>query len=295
MTVTSTGDGHDSRPKLGTKTSPLRKIRYKDGTFTIRIGDIGKNAGFRPKDKAILDFTEEGSVVLLEVDDTENPPEDALSLTGDALWADIPSTLLSSLGIAPDSYDDKSDPVIFYLEGYPDEEGFPSAVELQPLGFASGILDQDNRLLPPEKRNPDGKQSESAEEAQEEDRPVGRQLTEVGISPDVVEVVASHYQVNDDEFWKGLKQISQTNPEELDECRRLEPLEGEGRQAIFVEPATWTELTQDHSLGENIVEAAKFAHRREAKQLIGEKGSGKHRGFSEDAVAVILPLSVTHD
>jgi len=293
MTVTneSPEDEHENRPKIASGSTPLRKLFYKQGGFVVNLGKVAKDAGFERGDKVIPDISEDGSIALLEVEDPENPPDDARSLKGDSLRMNVPPSLLSPLGITSSSYDHKEDPAIFYLEGFPDEDELPSAVELTPIGFASGVLDEENRLLPPEERDPLGDQAEPEEEVGTQEKgPVGRQLTDVGIAPNILETVATHHPVSEETFWQGLEQISQTDPADLDEHPEYEPLEGEGRRVIFVEPVAWTDLAAECELDDDVVKAAKFAHNREAEQLVGEEEAEDHRGFSDDVEAVVLPF-----
>lgn len=291
MIVTPDDDAEEARrPKLSSRTSSLRKLTYDSG-FKISLGKWGEEAGFERGDRVIPE-TEEGSIILLEVD-SDDPPDDARSLRGEQLRLYIPSALLSPLGLSKESYDPEADPVVFDLDPYPDEEGYPSAIELAPLGFASGILDEDQRLLPPDDWEPSGSadQDEGREDLEESaTTATGRELAPVGIGKDVIDLAVEHYAVDRDELQETLDAVSTVDDDVLSSVDGYPPLESNHRSAHFPPEHEWEEIARDLEIPEELVEPVQWTHRREAQQLIGEAGNDDHRSFStDDIVPIVLP------
>lgn len=277
VTPDEADDGNEYRPKVGSRNTPLRKLGYEDG-FLIRLGKFGEDAGFERGDRVIPD-TDEGSIILLEVEGDEEP-DDARSLKGDVLRVNIPRILLGGLGITPDNYEADVDPVIFEVEAYPDDPEFPSAVVLHPIGFASGVLDEEGRLLPPGQQVPEGAKDVDSEDDE---------VIDTGLDQDIVELVASNFPVDDTEFRDTLEAVASLKGEAFDTVAAYPPLEGEGRTAFIVDESTWSDIAERDEIDDEMLEAVTFAHRREAQLIIGEEDADSHRGFDDQYEALVLP------
>jgi len=290
MIVTPDDAEDASRPKLSSRTSSLRKLAYESG-FVIALGKWGEEAGFERGDRVVAE-TEDGSIILLEVE-SDDPPEDARALKGEQLRVNIPSALLSPLGISKDSYDPEEDPVVFDLEAYPDEEGYPNAIELAPLGFASGILDENQRLLPPDEWEPSGAEDPDEEQAGQKGpatTATGRELSSTGIGRDVIDLAVDHYAVDREQLLETLETVATVDGATISTVDGYPPLEDDHRTAHFSKRDEWEEIALSLEVPAEHVEAVQWAHRREAEQLVGEAGTDEHRNFSLDDISpIVLP------
>ncbi|WP_135666522.1 hypothetical protein [Halorhabdus rudnickae] len=297
MTVTDTTESASEEPgarlKLENTQNNLRKLQKEDRTVYLNLGKVAEQAGLEHKDKVVYDFDEEiGSIVLIEAEKEDGEwPDDANTVMTDSR-VNLPSSVLSLLGINPSEYDPMFDPLVFWLEPYPDEEGSLSAVEVDPLGFASGILDEDGRLLPVEDRNPDGEEggwnpSEEGFPTMETDS--ARSVYEVGLGEDVVQMVADSRSIELDELWETLEEIATLDEAFFDDREQDPSITGDGRSVFFPTSGTWDEIARHLDLPEDHVAAAKMAHNKEADLLVSELGLANYFEVVDRSQPVVVP------
>lgn len=281
------------RPKLDDPNNGLRKLQ-RDNSFHINLGTTAEDAGFEPGDRVIFDIDgETGSIVVLEAAKEGGEwPEDARKISQQGRRVTVPSSIASILDIDFERYDPTVDPVVLMLEPYPDEEDYPSAIEVVPLGYASGILDDDGRLLPPEDRVPEGKRSDWQPEYDE--LPVletnsSRDVTTVGIGRTLVTMVADHHDLAVDDYWESLSDVASLDSEFFEGREEVPSIPGDGRNIHFATEGTWDEIVDHLDLPSGHLEVVRFGHEREAEFIIGEVGAENYFELISETEPVVLP------
>ncbi|ERJ07415.1 hypothetical protein HLRTI_000457 [Halorhabdus tiamatea SARL4B] len=291
MTNTSNSESESSSrgPKLTDKHGPLRKVQYDGGTYFIYLGSHGEQSGLEQDDRVIPDVDEEeGSIVLLE---DHHEADDARTLLGSNLRVTIPKSHLSLFGFDLSDYDQTTDSIVVALEPYPDEEGYPSAVEVFPLGYASNVLDEEDRLLPPEERT-------SGEEEAGSDLPpvsktdTGREIYPIGIAPNIVDLVCDHYTLEFTDFYTTLEEIATLEDDFFSSDVPFSPIDASRRVVHYPTEGTWDDIVDKLEIPEEHVEASAFAHHREAQYVIAELSDfslSNHADAIEATDPVVIP------
>ncbi|ERJ05128.1 hypothetical protein HLRTI_002927 [Halorhabdus tiamatea SARL4B] len=281
-----TGTGKEP-PKLSSPNSPLRKLSYDSGFF-IRLSHFAEQAGLERGDRVIPELTEEGSIVLLE--DTSREASDSRSVKGHSNRVNVPPTLIRGLGIDQEEYDQQEDPIVCFIEPYPNEEGYPSAVEVVPLGFASEVLDSNDRLLTATSRSPEEdtevtKGKTVGQNTTKTER--GRTITQLGIAPNIIDIAAGHYPVDDDDLWMALEDITGLNEDYLNGGG--DPIKDDHRLIYPASENTWERIKDELDLGEDLLESVKFIHGREADLSLAKSTEVEDNVGVSNVECIVVP------
>lgn len=253
-------------PKLSSPNSPLRKLSYESGFF-VRLGQFAEDAGLNKGDNVVPNLTEDGSILLLE--DPHGNADDSRSIKGHSRRVNIPPAMIRAFGVHQDEYDPKGDPVVCYIDPYPDETGYPSAVEVFPLGFENEVLDSDGRLLAP--NNPPDTTSGKpwVTEGETTKTETGRRITSIGIGTNIVEIALDQSPVDDEGLWQTLREVANLRETHRDLLETDGAPHDVDQQRIYpMSEATWAAIGENLEMDQEILEVVKFIHEREAKMAL---------------------------